>query len=87
MNTAGVCELLRENGFDEEVAETMFINKIDGATLLDLNTQDLKELGIVALGDRKRLEKLFKGSASTKSNVILPKVCSYELGILNATST
>ena len=57
-----VCEVLRDNGFDEEVAESMRINKIDGDTLLDLSSQDLKELGIVALGDRKRLEKLCQGS-------------------------
>ena len=75
MDTAGVCELLRENGFDEEVAQAMLINKIDGATLLDLDSQDLKELGIVALGDRKRLQKLLQGSPSIRSNVIPPKVC------------
>lgn len=62
MEIAQICEVLRNNGFDEEVAESMRINKIDGAMLLDLSSQDLKELGIVALGDRKRLEKLCQGS-------------------------
>lgn len=62
MEIAQICEVLRDNGFDEEVAESMRINKIDGAMLLDLSSQDLKELGIVALGDRKRLEKLCQGS-------------------------
>ena len=42
----------------------MRINKIDGSTLLDLNSQDLKELGIIALGDRKRLERLCQSGVS-----------------------
>lgn len=63
LNISDVCKLLRENGFDEEVIETMRTNKIDGSTFIDLNSQDLKELGIVALGDRKRLEKLRQGSS------------------------
>ncbi len=60
LKTAEVCQLLKNNGFDDEVVESLRINKIDGATLLDLSSKDLKELGIIALGDRKRLEKMCK---------------------------
>lgn len=36
LSTSGVCQLLGESGFDEDVVECMKINKIDGSTLLDL---------------------------------------------------
>lgn len=60
LNVPQVSELLVENGFDADVVQCMRSNKIDGITLLQLNSGDLKELGIVALGDRKRLERLCK---------------------------
>ena len=72
LSTSEICELLRDNGFDEEVTESMRVNKIDGSTLLDLNSQDLKELGIIALGDRKRLEKL--KSCDLPKTRVAPKV-------------
>ena len=34
--------------------EVFLSNKTDGSTFLALNSSDLKELGIVALGDRKK---------------------------------
>ena len=46
--------------FDAEVVDTFRINKIDGETLLELTQEEMKELGIVALGDRKKLVKLTK---------------------------
>lgn len=46
--------------FDAEVVDTFRINKIDGETLLELTQEEMKELGIVALVDRKKLVKLTK---------------------------
>ena len=39
-------------------------NKIDGSTFLELDSEDMKELGITALGDRKKLERLMKNGAT-----------------------
>ncbi len=58
LSTSEVCNLLKTSGLDDEVVEIFRANKIDGGTLLELNSDDLKELGIVALGDRKRLQKV-----------------------------
>ena len=53
-----VCQLLRQRGFDDLVVEIFEKNKIDMDVIKDLNADDMKELGIVALGDRKRLQQL-----------------------------
>lgn len=42
-------------GFDDEVVEKFFINDISGMILLELQTEDLKELGIASFGKRHRL--------------------------------
>ena len=53
-----VCELLKKKDFDEEVVEVFRKNKVSEAVLIELDNDDLKELGIVALGDRKMIKKL-----------------------------
>ena len=53
-----VCELLKKKDFDEEVVEVFRKNKVSEAVLIELDYDDLKELGIVALGDRKMIKKL-----------------------------
>ena len=58
LSISQLCSLLKENGLDGDVIEVFRCNKIDGAVLLDLNKEDLKELGIVALGDQKKIEKI-----------------------------
>ena len=45
---------LRRSGFGE-YAEFFAENRIDASVLLQLDDNDLKELGVVALGDRKKL--------------------------------
>ena len=57
--------------FDEGVVETFRCNKIDGETFLELTSADLKELGIVALGDRKKLGKLMNKLSSEKVRQII----------------
>ena len=53
-----VCSLLKERGLDDDVIEIFRTNKIDGAVFLELNKEDLKELGIVALGDLKKIRNI-----------------------------
>ena len=48
-----VSSLLTNAGFDTEIVQIFVSNKIDRSVLATLTTQDMKELGIVALGDRK----------------------------------
>lgn len=64
-----VSSLLLEAGFDDATIEIFQSNKIDRATLVDIDRDDMKELGITALGDRKRLQsviaKLKKEMTST----------------------
>ena len=79
LSTSEVCTLLKTNGFDDDVVEVFRANKIDGSALKELNSEDLKELGIIALGDRKRLERVKKAdgsvvaaSPSLKANISTP---------------
>ena len=53
-STEKICELLLENGFDNSVSSVFRDNKVDGAVFVDLDKDDMKELGISALGDRKK---------------------------------
>ena len=53
-----VSSLLTNAGFDTEIVQIFVSNKIDRSVLATLTTQDMKELGIVALGDRKKLQFL-----------------------------
>lgn len=47
-----------EKGLDGDIVEVFWANKIDGGVFLDLNKEDLKELGFVALGDRKKIRSV-----------------------------
>ena len=58
LSISELCSLLKEKGLDNDVVEVFRSNKIDGAVFLDLNREDLRELGIVALGDQKKIEKI-----------------------------
>lgn len=46
---------LQQLGFDDEVVEKFFINDISGSILLELQSEDLKELDIKSFGKRHRL--------------------------------
>ena len=58
LSVSKLCEILTGEKFDEDVVESFRKNKIDGETFLELDHDDLKELGIIALGDRKKVKKL-----------------------------
>lgn len=53
-----VCKLLTQYGFEEDVLEVFCYNKITEDVLVELSNNDMKELGIVAVGDRIRLRKV-----------------------------
>ena len=83
LTTADVCCLMETYGFDEDIIEIFSTNKIDGSTLFELNTKDIKELGVRAYGDLKRLERMMKteriniGHSSATSS---PQNVSYNIG-------
>lgn len=50
-----VVRWMQESGFDDSVVEKFFINDISGAILLDLRSEDLKELDIQSFGKRRHV--------------------------------
>ena len=50
-----VCDLLNEEGFDKDVLEVFRKNRIDVSAFVKWDKEDFEQLGIVALGDKKRL--------------------------------
>ena len=50
-----VCSILLAADFEEATVEIFRANKVDCTILLDLDKDDMKELGVTALGDRKKL--------------------------------
>ena len=48
-----VCDFLVQNGFDYEVVGAFRQNKIDWDVFAQLDRDDIRELGVTALGDRK----------------------------------
>ena len=53
-----VCQFLRRNDFEENVIQAFRVNKVRGRVLPLLNDEDLKQLELIALGDRKYLQHL-----------------------------
>lgn len=53
-----VCQFLRKNDFEENVIRAFRVNKVRGRVLPLLNDEDLKQLELAALGDRKYLQHL-----------------------------
>ena len=81
-----VSDILNKAGFNEEVVKIFRVNKIDRSLIVALDKDDMKELGIVALGDSKKLQMLIatlqnmrktdvrqatQTSSSTSSNLTL----------------
>ena len=75
LNTNQVCELLLKEGFDEEVVAVFKKNKINGKALLLLKDEDMKSLGLDAIGDRVTLQDLitrYRGAGATATPGGLP---------------
>ena len=66
-STEQVCKLIQDSGFDYSVVEVFRENKIDGIEFVSLSRDDMKELGISALGDRKKLLRLIHTLESNTS--------------------
>ena len=63
LKVGGVCQLLIERDFAEDVVEIFRENRIDGIVLRVLTVDDM-ELGVKALGDRKKLSSLIEAVKS-----------------------
>ncbi len=50
-------ELLTKHGLSKDIIDIFHDNRINVDQLQELTSDDLKELGVIALGDRKRLNK------------------------------
>jgi hypothetical protein len=64
-----VVQWMQERRFEQSVIEHFFTNDISGETLIDLQYDDLKELGITSFGHRHRLWneiKALKGSSQSR---------------------
>ncbi|XP_065885283.1 uncharacterized protein [Dysidea avara] len=53
-----VCDFLSENDFEEDIVECFRVNKIRGRVLFLLSEDDMKQLGLDALGDRKYFQHI-----------------------------
>jgi len=73
-----VCNLLQDNGFDDSVVELFKENNIDGTELTSLDREGMKELGITALGDRKKLLRLI----CELEDIDRSSICSREESLL-----
>ena len=61
-----VAEWMHSTGFDRSICDTFFINDISGITLIDLQYDDLKELGITSFGQRHKLWTEIRGLKEQK---------------------
>ena len=57
-NVERVCNMLLTNGFDNDVVDVFRENKVDLDVFIQLDKDDIRELGVIALGDRKKLQQL-----------------------------
>lgn len=53
-----MCGLLKEGEFEDDVIEVFRKNRIDTSIFIELDNDELDSLGVVALGDKKRLKRL-----------------------------
>lgn len=66
-----VCQFLRKNDFEEKVIQAFRVNKVRGRVLPLLNDEDLKQLEVAALGDRKYLQHLFSKACRVENNEVI----------------
>ncbi|PGH12910.1 hypothetical protein AJ79_04010 [Helicocarpus griseus UAMH5409] len=63
-----VAEWMYESGFEDSIVERFIRNDISGAVLLDLQTDDLKELDISSFGKRHRLMNMIQSFRAESTN-------------------
>lgn len=59
-----LCGLLQTKGFGQDVIGVIRKHKVDGYILVDLDDDDMTDIGIEAWGDRRRLRKLISSDCS-----------------------
>ena len=69
LSSSQVAELLKKEGFPEDVVQLLADKAVDGKALMMLETdEDMKELGFKKLGDRLKIKKFksyYKGATNT----------------------
>lgn len=55
-----MCKWLEGEGFEDDILDVFRSNRIDSKIFLELNKDDFEDLGVTALGDKKRLNLLKK---------------------------
>ena len=70
-----VAEWMHSLGFERSIVDTFFINDIAGTTLIDLQYDDLKELGILSFGQRHKLWAEIKALKDTKLPALGEDMC------------
>ena len=71
LTTSQVAELLKKEGFRDDVVQLFVENKVDGEALMMLETEEeyMKELGLKNVGDKLKIKKFikkYKEGANTK---------------------
>lgn len=66
-----MAEWLRKEGLGEDVVTIFLDNKIDTTIFLELDNSDFGELGVLALGDKKRLALLKQKILENVFNIII----------------
>ena len=67
-----VVEWMDATGFEQNLIDQFYTNDISGTTLLDLQYEDLKELGITSFGQRHRLWNEIRNLKGSTANSIPP---------------
>ena len=67
-NVERVCNILVTNGFDKDVVDDFRENKVDLDVFIQLDKTDIRELGVIALGDRKKLQQLIVKLQNSEKN-------------------
>ncbi|PYI19855.1 SAM and PH domain protein [Aspergillus japonicus CBS 114.51] len=80
-----VVQWLHAHGFDSGITETFYVNDISGPILLELQTEDLKELGIQSFGKRHMLMGAIKKLRERPTIITAPVPTSTETDAVPAT--
>ena len=78
-----VCRLLESKGFEPDIIDVLWKQKVAGCVLVDMDDAEMMEIGIEAWGDRRRLRKLISSgcvsqpekTGLTAKRSIPPRTC------------
>jgi hypothetical protein len=77
-----VAALLKSRGFDSAVVSAFEDAAVDGSALLEISQEDMLKLGIVSLGEQKRLARLVRQVKDEEANAFVSdwtpaRVCAW----------